>query len=247
MVTLEDIEKAIWKYERDIISTINPMKVWQFRQVIKPEIEKIPNVKVIYPKYLFNYSSDILAEQKNTEFIILTNTEILLGVYKSEKFNIEPIEVNKIEIDTKDDRNIVSKVFDLDFSENISEIKKFIKTINISKLKELLKVDTNTQINNLFYADSSSNNLIAIYSNGEYIFNISLGELEKKYNGEYLVFEFIKGLNSTKRVLRLYEYESNKYNLVSNIDFENKIDIVEKFIGKKEEVYLKAIEFLIKF
>ncbi|HBJ2608381.1 hypothetical protein FDA77_07000 [Clostridium botulinum] len=117
----------------------------------------------------------------------------------------------------------------------------------LSDLKRILKVDTNTKINNIFYADSIADNRIAIWSNKKHILNIYFGELEGKYNGEYLVFEFIRVSNRKNRVLRLYKYAANKYNLVSNIDFENKVDIVKEFIGTKEEVYLKSIEFLINF
>lgn len=60
MLTLQDIEKEIWRYENIVDSAISPMKVWQFRQVIKPAIEKMPNVKAIYPKFLFSYPGDSL-------------------------------------------------------------------------------------------------------------------------------------------------------------------------------------------
>jgi len=78
---------------------------------------------------LFNYSSYIFEQEKNTEFIILTDKDILLGIYQNESFNIQLIEdVDNMEMNLADDKNAVAKTFDLDFSENISEITKFIRT-----------------------------------------------------------------------------------------------------------------------
>ena len=119
-------------------------------------------------------------------------------------------------------------------------------SIELLELKQLLKVETNELVSNLFYADTVLNkitNKIGITSDRKYLFNVSLGDLEKKYNGKYLVFEFMK---SNKSALRLYEYEQKKYYLISNMDIEKKLDIVKEFKGEKKEVYLKAIEFLIK-
>jgi hypothetical protein len=118
--------------------------------------------------------------------------------------------------------------------------------IELLELKELLKVETNELVNNLFYADTISKkitNKIGITSGGVYLFNISFGDLEKKYNGKYLVFSFMK---SDKSAVRLYEYGKNKYRLISNMDIEKKLDIVKEFNGEKNEVYIKAIEFLIE-
>ncbi|MBZ4669054.1 MAG: hypothetical protein JG775_2206 [Defluviitaleaceae bacterium] len=36
MVTKEELEQVIWKYDKDVHPAINPLKVWEYKTFIKP-------------------------------------------------------------------------------------------------------------------------------------------------------------------------------------------------------------------
>jgi hypothetical protein len=89
-------------------------------------LDKIPNIKVIYPKNLFGYT------EEPTEIIILTdNGKLMRGVIKKQdnivSFNIEEVDPKEVKINYKEDINNLDKVFfGLNFSTNASSIKCFI-------------------------------------------------------------------------------------------------------------------------
>ncbi|ADD02655.1 hypothetical protein TthWC1_2578 [Thermoanaerobacter thermohydrosulfuricus WC1] len=126
MVTNEELEQAIWEYDKLVHGSINPDKVREYKEFIKPKLDEITNIKVIYPKNLFGVTN------KPTEIIILTEDDKLMrGVIKKQcniaySFDIEKIDPEEIEMNYKEDNNDVGKNLGLDFSGNIKIIRDFI-------------------------------------------------------------------------------------------------------------------------
>lgn len=126
MVTKEDLKQAIWKYDKVIHSGIRPDKVWEYKAFIEPKLNKIPNIKVIYPKNLFGDTDEPI------EIIILTeDNKLMHGIIKKQSnaaysFDIEEINPTEVEINYNKDNNYLDCNFGLDFSSNFSFINNFI-------------------------------------------------------------------------------------------------------------------------
>lgn len=125
MVTKEKFEEAILKYDKNINPAINPIKIWEYKFYIKPKLDKIPRINVIYPKNLFGNTKE------PTEIIILTNdNKLMKGVIKKQSnivsFYINEIEPKEVDIDNEKDVNGWDKFLGLDFSTNASIIKRFL-------------------------------------------------------------------------------------------------------------------------
>ncbi|ACV62729.1 hypothetical protein Dtox_1883 [Desulfofarcimen acetoxidans DSM 771] len=120
MVTIEDMELVFSNFDRICPPLlISPIKLWEFDRIIKPKLENISNIQVIYPINLFGASGD-----KNTEIIIVTADNIFHKIIcDTYNISINTIDdIDKLHFDLEADNNQIALNYNMNFMDNINLI-----------------------------------------------------------------------------------------------------------------------------